>query len=100
MVQLSRPVRIKKTPFRSRQSVRSSVTYKNPAKCVLTKHNPDNINEEPTDVKQNTDEEQNNALNGSTSESLEGKAHVILLFLTHSISYFYMNCYIMQHTVI
>ncbi|KAI7808443.1 nostrin [Triplophysa rosa] len=72
VIQLSRPVRIKKTPFRSRQSARSSVTDKNPAKCVLTKHNPQNINEEPIDVKQNTDEEQNNAVNGRTSESLEG----------------------------
>lgn len=57
------------------------MTYKNPAKNVLTKHNPENINEEPTDVNQNTDEEQNSAVNGSTSESLEGKARVMLFFL-------------------
>ncbi|KAM3861969.1 nostrin [Diretmus argenteus] len=34
VVQLTRPVKIKKTPFRSRQSLRASIIYKGPAQTV------------------------------------------------------------------
>ncbi|XP_055071875.2 nostrin isoform X1 [Misgurnus anguillicaudatus] len=70
VVQLSRPVRIKKTPFRSRQFMRSSL-FKGPAKSMATK---ENLSEEPNDVEQNTDGEPSSAVNGTmiSSESLEG----------------------------
>uniref|UniRef100_A0A671Q7M7 Osteoclast-stimulating factor 1 n=1 Tax=Sinocyclocheilus anshuiensis TaxID=1608454 RepID=A0A671Q7M7_9TELE len=71
VVQLSRPVRIKKTPFRSRQSMRSSVINKS----ALTNQSPDTTSEEPspetTDVTHNTDEQQSGPVNGSMSESEE-----------------------------
>ncbi|XP_026073229.1 nostrin [Carassius auratus] len=74
VVQLSRPVRIKKTPFRSRQSMRSSVINKS----ALTNQSPDPTSEEPstetTDVMHyNTDEQQSGPVNGSVSESEEDK---------------------------
>uniref|UniRef100_A0A673KET1 Osteoclast-stimulating factor 1 n=1 Tax=Sinocyclocheilus rhinocerous TaxID=307959 RepID=A0A673KET1_9TELE len=74
IVQLSRPVRIKKTPFRSRQSMRSSVINKS----ALTNQSPDTTSEEPspetTDVTHNnTDEQQSGPVNGSMSESEEDK---------------------------
>uniref|UniRef100_A0A8C1FT29 Osteoclast-stimulating factor 1 n=1 Tax=Cyprinus carpio carpio TaxID=630221 RepID=A0A8C1FT29_CYPCA len=73
VVQLSRPVRIKKTPFRSRQSMRSSVINKS----VLTNQSPDTTSEEPstetTDVTHNTDEQQSGPVNGSVSESEEDR---------------------------
>ncbi|XP_059418507.1 nostrin [Carassius carassius] len=74
VVQLSRPVRIKKTPFRSRQSMRSSVINKS----ALTNQSPDPTSEEPstetTDVTHfNTDEQQSGPVNGSVSESEEDK---------------------------
>ncbi|XP_065107480.1 nostrin [Paramisgurnus dabryanus] len=70
VVQLSRPVRIKKTPFRSRQFMRSSM-FKGSAKSVATK---ENLSEEPNDVKQNTNGELSSAVNGTmiSSESSEG----------------------------
>uniref|UniRef100_A0A8C1VJH7 Osteoclast-stimulating factor 1 n=1 Tax=Cyprinus carpio TaxID=7962 RepID=A0A8C1VJH7_CYPCA len=73
VVQLSRPVRIKKTPFRSRQSMRSSVINKS----VLTNQSSDTTSEEPstetTDVTHNTDEQQSGPVNGSVSESEEDR---------------------------
>lgn len=36
VVQLSRPVKLKKTPFRSRQSLRASIIYKGPVQSVET----------------------------------------------------------------
>ncbi|XP_016367988.1 nostrin-like [Sinocyclocheilus rhinocerous] len=74
VVQLSRPVRIKKTPFRSRQSMRSAVIKKS----ALTNQSPDTTSEEPstetTDVMHNnTDEQQSGPVNGSMSESEEDK---------------------------
>lgn len=87
MVQLSRPVRIKKTPFRSRQSMRSAVINKS----ALTNQSPDTTSEEPstetTDVTHdNTDEQQSSPVNGSMSESEEDKGkqrakHVYLRFV-------------------
>lgn len=71
VVQLSRPVRIKKTPFRSRQSMRSAVINKS----ALTNQSPDTSEEpstETTDVTHNTDEQQSGPVNGSMSESEEG----------------------------
>ncbi|KAK2904700.1 hypothetical protein Q8A67_006499 [Cirrhinus molitorella] len=72
VVQLSRPVRIKKTPFRSRQSMRSSMINKS----VVTGNSPDTTSKEPstetTDVTQNnTEEQQSGLVNGSASESEE-----------------------------
>lgn len=34
VVQLTRPVKLKKTPFRSRQSLRASIIYKGPVQAV------------------------------------------------------------------
>lgn len=34
VVQLTRPVKLRKTPFRSRQSLRASIIYKGPAQAV------------------------------------------------------------------
>ncbi len=81
VVQLSRPVRIKKTPFRSRQSMRSAVINKS----ALTNQSPDTSEEpstETTDVTHNTDEQQSGPVNGSMSESEEGKCkHLYLRFV-------------------
>ncbi|XP_051566872.1 nostrin isoform X1 [Myxocyprinus asiaticus] len=72
VVQLSRPVRIKMTQFKSLQSKRSSVIYKGPAKSVT--NSPDIPNEDPltaaTDLIQNTDDDQqSNAVNGTVALS-------------------------------
>ncbi|KAI4887079.1 hypothetical protein NFI96_013971, partial [Prochilodus magdalenae] len=40
IVKLSRPVKIKKTPFRSRQSLRTSIVYKGPAKNATPHQDP------------------------------------------------------------
>ncbi|KAL6484628.1 hypothetical protein MHYP_G00066730 [Metynnis hypsauchen] len=40
IVKLSRPVKIKKTPFRSRQSLRTSIMYKGPAKNGASRQDP------------------------------------------------------------
>ncbi|XP_017547661.1 nostrin isoform X2 [Pygocentrus nattereri] len=40
VVKLSRPVKIKKTPFRSRQSLRTSIMYKGPAKNGASRQDP------------------------------------------------------------
>ncbi|KAL7881880.1 hypothetical protein AOLI_G00087290 [Acnodon oligacanthus] len=40
IVKLSRPVKIKKTPFRSRQSLRTSIIYKGPAKNGASHQDP------------------------------------------------------------
>lgn len=40
IVQLARPVKIKKTPFRSRQSLRSSIIYKGPCQSVTSSAEP------------------------------------------------------------
>ncbi|XP_073701235.1 STE20/SPS1-related proline-alanine-rich protein kinase-like [Garra rufa] len=74
VVQLSRPVRIKKTPFRSRQSMRSSMINKS----MVTNKSPNTTSEEPstetTNVTQNnTEEQQSGPVNGSVSESEEDK---------------------------
>ncbi|KAI2660893.1 Nostrin [Labeo rohita] len=69
VVQLSRPVKIKKTPFRSRQSMRSSMINKNVVRPATTSEEPST---ETTEVTQNnTDEQQSGPVNGSVSESEE-----------------------------
>ncbi|XP_043104072.1 nostrin isoform X2 [Puntigrus tetrazona] len=74
VVQLSRPVRIKKTPFRSRQSMRSAAINKS----APTAQTPDTTAEEPSAetagvAHNNTDGQQSGPVNGSTSESEEDK---------------------------
>ncbi|XP_052004516.1 nostrin isoform X2 [Xyrauchen texanus] len=85
VVQLSRPVRIKMTQFKSLQSKRSSVIYKGPAKSVT--NSPDIPNEDPltgaTDLVQNTDDDQqSNAVNGTIalSGSEENKGDILDIF--------------------
>lgn len=48
VVQLARPIKIKKTPFRSRQSLRASIIYKGPAQKVTPAETVTPVPVEPT----------------------------------------------------
>ncbi|XP_056321942.1 nostrin isoform X3 [Danio aesculapii] len=66
VVQLSRPVRIKKTPFRSRQSMRAAVSNE-------TNQSPEGTGAKPSNEATNSDEQQSGPVNGSASEYEDDK---------------------------
>ncbi|NP_001107076.1 nostrin [Danio rerio] len=66
VVQLSRPVRIKKTPFRSRQSMRATVSNE-------TSPSPEGTGENPLNEATNSDGQKNGPVNGSVSEYEDDK---------------------------
>ncbi|XP_077073145.1 nostrin isoform X1 [Siphateles boraxobius] len=66
VVQLSRPMRIKKTPFRSRQSMRTN-------KSALTNQSPDRTSKEPSKETTKVDDQQSGPVNGCVTESEEDK---------------------------
>ncbi|XP_039539124.1 nostrin [Pimephales promelas] len=66
VVQLSRPMRIRKTPFRSRQSMRTN-------KSALTNQSPDRTSKEPLNETTKVDDQQSGPVNGCETESEEDK---------------------------
>ncbi|XP_012691792.2 nostrin [Clupea harengus] len=81
VVQLSRPVRIKTTSLRSRQSLRKSMIYKGPAKSVLPQESESTSGRgepEPLTPTQESGLQPSRALNGGTrsdEEITEGEPH-------------------------
>ncbi|XP_067300633.1 nostrin [Pseudorasbora parva] len=69
VVQLSRPTRIKKTPFRSRQSVRTAMINKS----ALTNQSPDMTSKKPSNETTKVDDQQSGPVNGCVTESEEDK---------------------------
>ncbi|XP_067265198.1 nostrin [Chanodichthys erythropterus] len=69
VVQLSRPMRIKKTPFRSRQSMRSAMINKS----AVTNQSPDMTSKEPSNETTKVDDQQSGPVNGCVTESEEDK---------------------------
>ncbi|XP_051761125.1 nostrin [Ctenopharyngodon idella] len=69
VVQLSRPMRIKKTPFRSRQSMRTAMINKS----AVTNQSPDMTSKEPSNETTKVDDQQSGPVNGCVTESEEDK---------------------------
>ncbi|XP_030643094.1 nostrin [Chanos chanos] len=73
VVRLSRPVRIKKTPFRSRMSLRCSIIYKGPANSITPKKPTPQTKEmasvRRTDITQKETPELSSEINGESYQS-------------------------------